>query len=511
MRRGVTRHAVGVVLLAMLIAAPAAANTRSQQLYAQALIPFHAQRWADAQRLLNEAVLADPDDAVAIYYRGLAEARQGRQADAIRDLEHALSLKPALEAAVLDLGILYTDTGQYPSAQQWLQRAHQQSSTRFPAAFYLGVVNLRMGKHAAAATEFAEAGKDPALREAAQYYQSVALLRDGEASQARTLLGQVESGPAELETTQVAKQYLANPPSTTAVAGEATGFAAHANAGFAYDSNTNLVPSSSAAQKGLNTDGEMDGLFRVGAGANYTWAADTLGSATLGYDLYQSVHFSTPRYDLQSHRLNLTLATARGRFWQVGVAGYYNFYLLDYQSFYQTGRGTPFVNFFEGDVGATQLFYSGGGQEFFRGPFSPFRDSYINAVGARQYVLLGAVDRYLSFGYMWDDYDPLSRDGTDFNYMDHMFDVQLDFGLYDWAHGQVGYLFDLQDYRYPNSRTDFTKKRMDRQSQVVVAFSRAFTDLISADIAYLGVFNESNIRDFQYDRNVIQANVWLNF
>ncbi|MEO8602871.1 MAG: tetratricopeptide repeat protein [bacterium] len=506
-------RAVGAVLLAMAAATPAAANTRSQQLYAQALIPFHAQRWADAQRLLDQAMLADPDDAVAVYYRGLAEARQGRQADAIRDIEHALALKPDLEPAVLDLGILYTETGQYPSAQQWLQRAHQLPATRFPAAFYLGIANLRTGKNEAAAAAFAEAGKDPALRDAAQYYQSVALLRGGDSSQAHTLFSQVESGPAELETTQVAKQYLTSPPAatTTVAGGEATGFAAHANAGFAYDSNTALVPSSSAAQKGLNTDGEMDGLFRVGAGASYTWADDTTGSATIGYDIYQSVHFSTPRYDLQSHRINLTLATSRGRIWQAGVAGYYDYYLLDYQSFYQTGRGTPFLNFFEGDIGATQVFYSFGGQDFFRGPFDPFRDSYINAAGARQYVLLGAVDRYLSFGYLWDDYDPLSRDGTDFAYQDNMFDVQFDFGVLDWAHGRFGYLFDLQDYEHPNSRTDFTRRRMDHQSQVVVEFSRAFTELISADIAYLGVFNESNIPDFQYDRNVIQANVWLNF
>jgi hypothetical protein len=95
--------------------------------------------------------------------------------------------------------------------------------------------------------------------------------------------------------------------------------------------------------------------------------------------------------------------------------------------------------------------------------------------------------------------------------MDNMFDVQLDFGILDWAHGRFGYLFDLQDYEHPNSRTDYTKRRKDHQNQIVVEFSRAFTDLVSADIAYLGVFNESNIPDFQYDRNVIQANVWLNF
>ena len=35
--------------------------------------------------------------------------------------------------------------------------------------------------------------------------------------------------------------------------------------------------------------------------------------------------------------------------------------------------------------------------------------------------------------------------------------------------------------------------------------------MISADIAYLAVFNNSNIPDFEYDRNIIQVNVWFEF
>ena len=77
--------------------------------------------------------------------------------------------------------------------------------------------------------------------------------------------------------------------------------------------------------------------------------------------------------------------------------------------------------------------------------------------------------------------------------------------------GQLGYLFDIQDYEHPNSRVDYSKRRHDGQNQFVVHLSHAFTAMISADIAYLGVFNHSNIDDFEYDRQIIQANVWLQF
>lgn len=500
------------MLLVLAAAVPAGANTRSQQLYAKALVPFAAQRWADAQVLLDQAVAADPEDAVAAYYHGLTLARLGNQAEAITELERALSVRPDLKPAVLDLGILYFETGQYPAAEQWLQRAYQHPDSRFAAAFYLGMTRLRTGDAAGAVPFFEEAGKDPALRNAAQYYQAVALLRDGETSDARILLGQVESGPPDAETTVIARQTLAG-GTATAAAADGKPWSVHANAGFGYDSNVGLIPDSSAAQVGLDTDGETDGFFRIGAGGQYRIFDVEQGSGSLGYNFYNSVHFSTSRFDLQSHRLDLTMTSAPlyDGLMQVGIVGLYDFYLLDYESFYQAGRGTPFVNFFTGDVAATQVFYSFGGQDFLDAPFDPFRDSYVNAAGIRQYFLLGAADRSMSVGYRWDDYDPLSRDGTDFAYMDNMFDVQFDFGIFDVARGQLGYLFDLQDYEHPNSRTDYRKRRHDQQSQFVVQLSHGFTEWISADIAYLGVLNDSNIADFEYDRNIIQANVWLQF
>lgn len=502
---------MGLAALAVVAATPSLADTRSQQLFVKALIPFQAQRWQDAQTLLTKALEADPDDALAAYYRGLAAARLGNTADAIRDIERALALKPDLSAALLDLGILYFNSAQYPAAQEWLQRAYQQPATRFPAALYLGLTHLRLGDPAAALPYLREAQKDPALRQTGQYYEAIAQLREGDRNAARTLFQQVESGPSDAQTTQIAQQYLAGGSSTAPGAAAEKPWSVHANAGFGYDSNNGLVPSSSAAQVGLDTDGETDGFFRVGAGASYTLADSDVGSARMGYNLYQSVHFSTPRFDLQSHRLDLTLATPLYGFWQAGVAGIYDFYLLDYQSFYQGGRGTPFVNFFQGDVGATQIYYTFGGQDFFRGPFNPFRDSYINRAGVRQSFLLGAADRSLTLGYTWDDFDPLSRDGTDFAYMDNMFDVQLDFGLFDVVDAQLSYLFDLQDYEHPNSRVDYRKRRHDQQSQFVVHLSHAFNEMFAADLAYLGILNDSNIDDFEYDRSIIQANVWLHF
>ncbi len=528
MRRREARRRIlcGVVLVLAALGSQAHANTRSQQLYTQALLPFHAQRWSDAHALLDNAAAADPDDPLVAYYRGLTNARLGFPDKAIRDIEQALSLRPDLTPAVLDLGILYFQTGQYQLAAQWLQRAYQQPSTRFSAAFFLGMTQLRTGNAAAAEPLFADAAKDPALRQSALYYQAIAALRSGNAAQGRQLFEQVRLGPANTETAQVATQYLSTAPAVAAPLAEKP-WSVHGAAGFGYDSNVTLTPNNTTIAPGvslvncytmvnghcqsLDTKGQEDGFFAIALGGQYRLFSVDQGQGSFGYDFYQSVHFQTPTFDLQNHELHLDLSTTRYGFVQAGVSGFYDFYMLDYQSFYNQGRGVPWVTFFEGPATATQVYYQFISQDYSRPPFSPFRDAYNNAVGARQFFLLGAADRYASIGYQWDDNDPLSSNGTDFAYYDNIIEARVDFGVLDWVHATLGYAVDLQDYKHPNSRNGFNTARHDFDNQIVVRLMRDFTANLSAELAYYGVINDSNIPDFQYDRNVAEAMLRVNF
>jgi tetratricopeptide (TPR) repeat protein len=539
-RRRVTGAAL---LLLATLASQASANTRSQQLYAKALVPYHLHRWEQAHVLLDDALAADPDDAVVAYYRGLTSAHLGFPDKAIIDIEHALSLRPDLQPAVLDLGILYFETGQYQTAQEWLQRAYRLPGNRFSAAFFLGLTKLRMGDPKGAQPLLAEAAKDPSLRQSALYYQALAMSRQGESAEARELMAQVQNGPPDSETTQIARQYLLAPPSAVA-GGEEKPWSVYAQSGFGYDSNVVLAPNNVNLAPGetlhncytmrngacvpLDTKGEQDGFFAVSFGGKYRLFTTTVGEGSLGYDFYQSVHFQTPSFDLQNHEIHLDLSSTPQGPLQFGLSGFYDFYLLDYASFYQQGRGVPWVTLFEGKVAATQTYYQIIGQDFLgsensgnnpnlqpgysvRNPFNPFRDAVNNAFGVRQFFLLGAADRYMSVGYQWDDNDPFSKNGTDFAYTDNIFDIRADFGLFDFARATVGYAIDLQDYEHPNSRTDFSRRRHDFDNQIVVRFARDFTAFLSADIAYYGVINHSNIPDFQYDRNIVEASVRVHF
>ena len=100
------RCAVLAALVAcLLIAAAAGAAQHSEQLYSRGLVEFHAGRYADAFRLFDDAVHADPQDVQALYYRGVTGARLGDFRAAVNDLRAVLTMRPDLDQAALELGV----------------------------------------------------------------------------------------------------------------------------------------------------------------------------------------------------------------------------------------------------------------------------------------------------------------------------------------------------------------------------------------------------------------------
>ena len=506
------------------------ANVRSQALYARGLVAFDAGQWQQAYRLFDQAVQADGTDALALYYRGLTQARRGLRPAAIQDLEAALKLKPTLPRAALDLGIAYFDAAQYPQAKTWLERAHQQGAERFTAAFFLGLTLYRLGDDSGAQTYLNEAKADPELRPSAQYYTGLALLRQGKTAAGRAELAQVTREQPQSEVGTAAQPYAgaeARQPPSAASAQPKKPWSLYGELGFEYDSNVVIAPSDSSF-KSAGISRQADGRAVLQAGGSYTLLDSDIGSLRAEYDFYQSVHFRLTEFDLQGHRVRLDAASPPGLI-SYGVSGTYDFYALDYQSFFQEALGTPWIAVAEGDAAATQLYYTVRGRDFFRQPYDPSRDAIDNAVGLRQYLALGSADRVLSFGYQFDAEQTLTHGpngqpivctptlqtsgcgGRDFDYKGNQFDAGVSLPILDVARAQLAYLFRLEDYQFPNSRLGFGPRRHDNEHQFVVALTHDLTPHVALGLDYFGVINNSNVPDFDYDRNVVSVIVLVTF
>jgi tetratricopeptide (TPR) repeat protein len=494
----------------MWVSTPARADVRSEVLYARALIPFDNGEWEKAYDLFNRAVEADPSDALALYYRGLTQARRGMLAPAIQDMEQALKLSPALPHAALDLGVAYFDSGQYTTARMWLQRAHDQPADRFIAAYFLGLTLYRLGDYAAAQAAFKEAEPDPELRPEAHYYEGLALLKLGKPRLARAELAEAAREQPQTEIGRLAQEYtrgeVRQPPVAVAAARKKP-WSVYAGLAFQYDSNVQLAPSDSELKTEQGIGRESDGRTAIEAGGDYVLLDSDLGSVRAEYDFYQSVHFNLTDFDLQGHRVLLD-AGARPAPFGYGLASTYDFYALDYQSFFQEVLITPWIAYAESQNAVTQAYYTFRNRDFFREPFDPARNGNDNAFGLRQYFSLGAVDRVLSIGYQFDSE---STTASDFDYTANQGDIELSLPVLDVAMVDLGYLFRLEDYRHPNSRADFGFRRHDNEHQFALAVSHNLTEQVALTLAYIGIFNNSNITAFEYDRQIVSGGVRVTF
>jgi tetratricopeptide (TPR) repeat protein len=532
MRAGRTIVGVGIIVLSAVgVRVPAHADVRSHALYARGLIPFSDGQWEEAYRLFDQAVQADGNDAVAWYYRGLTQARLQHTGEAITDLERALALDPSLPHAALDLGIVYFDTGQYTDAKKWLERAYQQGSERRVCEFFLGVTSYRLGDDAAALVYLNDATADPEVRAAARYYLGLVRSRQGDGAAASEAFTQVAKEQPQSEIGRAAQGYRApeaRQPLPMLIGRPQKPWSVYGKVGFEYDSNVLIAPSNSALKASQGISRESDGRAVLGGGGGYTLLDTNLGSAYASYDFYQSIHFHLTEFDLQGHRLRLDLASQPGTV-RYGISGTYDFYALNYRAFFQEGLGTPWVAVNERDNAATQLYYTARGRDFFQAPYQPSRDAVDQAVGLRQVVALGAADRVLSLGYQFDSEDTVAHGqpgqpvicspttqtsgcgARDFEYNGNQFDVGLAALLFGVARGQLAYQFRLEDYQFPNSRVDFAKRRHDNEHQIALALEHDLTAELTLTFDYVGVINNSNIDNFQYDRNIVSLGVRVVF
>ncbi len=511
-----------VIGMSLSLVAPVSANQRSQALYAKGLVPFHNGKWDDAYQLFDEAVKADPSDALALYYRGLTAARRGQPTLAIPDMEQAAKLRPRLAHLALDLGITYFDAGQFAEAKTWLDQAYSTADDRLRAAFFLGMTCYRLREFDKANAYFAEAEKDPELRANAHYYTGLVALQQGQTAEGRKQMEQAAQGRAESETAKSAQQFLSGgnvrqPPAPGAQA--ARPWSVYADMRLEYDSNVNLGPNNSPVS-GSNT-GKSDGDVALGFGGAYNLLDIDVARITASYDFYQSLFFTDSHFNLEAHQLRLQGTALAGPV-QLGLAGTYGYYLLGDQTFYQEGVVTPWVTIPEGDSLSTQIYYAFRGRNFILGTYNPSRDGTNDAFGIRQYALLGAPDRILSVGYQFDkefveaaflaDRDsagniiPGVRHRNSFQYDGNQFDVSVELPLADVATARFAYLLRLENYQFPDQFAvpAYAFRRHDVENQIFASVFRDMTDYLQLGLTYIGTFNQSNISDpYQYNRNVV--------
>lgn len=517
-----------MMAICLFIVSPApkavAAGTEEAS-YARGLIAFDEASWDTAYSYFDAAVAADPEHAMARYYRGLTQARRGAQAAAIEDLSAAIEIDPGLQRAVLDLGIAYFNAGDYEEAALWLESAYAAGVKRPTAALFLGLTKYRLGEYGDAVRYLEEATADPETRPVAHYYSALALAQLGRTEQTRLEFASAASSAPDSEVGRAAARYAV--ATEVGLGPSPEPWSVFANTQLGYDSNVVIGPSDGSG--GTSEDG--DGAWILAFGGEYRFIDDDSGVLRGSADISQSVHFDRSDFDLTGTRLRLDWQSGIDWF-EYGINGGYDFYGLNYQTFYQDALLTPWVAARMGRAAATQFFYGFRYRDFLRAPFSPYRDGFNNSFGVRQYYLLPDGTTLLHAGYRFDAEDPEhdhddnlgTRAGArDFEYNANEFDLGVrtvaDLAGVGPLTAAAGYLFRYEDYSHRNSRTQYIQQngtvtnglhRHDAEHEFAVSVGRdlnpdvawlqEWTDSSEVTVTFIGVVNDSNVEEFEYNR-----------
>ncbi len=505
------RLATLALTVSVLASHPALASEKSQLLTSRGLVELNATHDSKALALFDQAVAADEADVYARYYRAVVRSRLGDNEGAIADLRVVLAAKPDLRVAALDLGVALIETHNYREALPWLEQAQVDHELDARASLFLGLGQLRLKQLPEARENFQRAAENPKEHLAATYYLGVVDYQSGNWSAAKANFSYVVATDPDSAVGREAAAFL-----TALGQHEHRPYQIYGGVGFQYDTNVILAGSgqSGAAEDVLGVSQQSDGrtVFTVG-GTVVPWQTDNV-ALSVGYDFFQSVHFSLHEFDLQDQGPSVQLAgTIAGV--RLGVLGRYDYYLLGSQSFLQQATAFPWLSVPLGELGRTDLWSNVKRRDYKQRSYS-IRDAFHYTLGVRQFVYLGASNRYLSLGYQFERDDPvvsqrLVQEGEfmqaaaeSFAYDSDQVDVGIAVPLPAEVTAELTYSFRHEVYDSASRMfTPSHNRRRDNENSFILTARRELWGHVALTAAFLGDFNGSNDPNFEYDRQIV--------
>lgn len=489
------RSVAGVLTAVVVLAGaagPAPASEQSEALTARGIVELKKGDTKQALELLDQAVAADPGDALALYQRGAAYAKDKKYEPAVADLKKSLALRPDLDEAALELGIALVELQRNEEARPWLQQAQRRPDLDGQASFFLGIADLRDADYDQARVELERARqKDPSVELSSRYYLGVVEYRSGHRGAAREHFSFVQEEAPDSAVGRESSAFL-----DLLRAGEGATAQVYGDVSLQYDTNVVLAPTTGTPPGTIS--GKADGRVTLNAGGIWVPWRSERARLSVGYDFYQNLQFHLTDFNIQDHRptvqLTYDFGPARG-----GFLTQYDFYFLDASVFLQEVTAMPYIAIPEAGIGETDFFVRFDWLDYLQSSFDDL-SGYDYSGGVRQVV------NFAQGQQAWISYQTERMDTTQsklYAFTANSVELALIWPLPWQTSAQVGYRFRLEQYNDASSAfAPPGDARRDDEHRAGVAFRKDVTDLVSLVAAWVGTFNVSNKDAFQYNRQI---------
>jgi hypothetical protein len=483
-------------------------------LLTQATLAYDDRAFDRAMTLLDQALQFDPQNARALYYKGLVYLEQKKPELAVAPLEAARKLRPTDLFIRYQLGIAYFALGQYDRAEPLLSELWKEQPGLDGLGFYVGFLRYRQ-KNYNGALEALRAGRtsDPNIQQLTAFYKGLSLGVLGLSDQAVAELDQAVNIQAA-EPFTGATMRLRDSLATARVAEKRLRLEASVGGFYSDNVAVNPDPSSDSFAESLRSRSTTSTGLLFGARGDYSWYRKGPVEATVTYSFFQTLNLNgvLRQFDVQDHLVG-TAAYYRGVLssmpYQVGFSYTFDYLFLDMDAFMSRQSPTLSATLVENNHNMTTALFRFQQKTFYReadftNRFPAAQRDALNWMAGVTHVLRFQGDRhFLSAGYQYDVED---AKGSDFSYSGNRL---LLGGLYTLPWGDTRLKYDYQvhwrDYRSLNASFPLsapgTLVRGDTEQIHFARIEKPLPYNFTVSMQYQRIQNDSNLAVYAYTQN----------
>jgi tetratricopeptide (TPR) repeat protein len=467
-----------------------------QNYYDLGVFAYEQGAYENAESLLKKADEQGGSNAYVKFYLGKTCARLGRLSEADSFLSQAGALDPDIPGLNYEKGLLCYKTGKYQSARGFFEKAAAENPSDALALYYAGIscfMNEEYQKaleHLIGSTELS-----PSVKTNAYYYAGICHYKMKELDPAAEKLGYVAMNADTQSLKQDAEMWLQIIRSEKT---QAKPYTLYAKAGLQYDDNVTLADVDSdlvSDESDLSAAGYLN--------ARYSIVRQPQFDLGFGYSHYQTVYQDLCEYDLIGSMPEIYSEFSLEQV-TFGLSYIPNYYWVDGESYLMQHQAGPEFRWLIDDHNEITLAYSYYRNNYFT---EGERDGHTNEVSVDFYHGLKDFRGYLLCRGTYEDSTASAQDE-----------------YFTEASGTIGFSYNVLektnlliygtyfDKQYDHTDSAYKVKRDDsRYFASATITQQVLYEWLGISAEYTYTNNDSNISDYDYERNTVAIYGVANF
>lgn len=475
----------------------ALADETARNYYGLGVFAYEEGNYAAAEKFLSKAVKMDPEKALIHFYLGRTYFKQKRLELAESHLTRAFSLDPELPGLNYCLGLVDYENGDFAKALSRFQKVAESDADRVLATYYAGISQYKLEAYEDAEKSLlAAAEMSPVIEPNGYYYAGICNYHLGRLEAAEGHFGHVAEIAEAEDLKENARLWIKTVRNKRAAVKP---WSLYVKTAYVYDDNVVLEP----ADQDVVSD-EKDSALMAYLNGEYDVIRGPRLTAGVGYSHYQTWYQDLDEYDLTGSIGNFYLNYQLKESVTLGLKYLPTYYWVDSDSYLMQHQVRPSVSW-EVDHGSALDFSYG----YYRHNYftENDRDGHANEVSVDYSRVLTKLNTYVFCGI---GYEINSADARDEEFSEIKGLAGISWDASERTNIMVcGNYFD-KDYDEPDAV--YGLKREDSRYVLSAAITQNFwKEWLYAGAEYNFTKSNSNISDFDYERNVIRLSVSAKF